>query len=64
MRHGPYCALGFSGHVFKMSPMIGVLMMDPNTQGQATSVYITPLNWSRFLEADPVNSRYRYRGLA
>ena len=61
---GLYCATGFSGHGFKLSPMIGVVMAELIAEGRATSVDITPLRWSRFREGDLVSSRYRYRVLA
>ena len=61
---GLYCAVGFSGHGFKMSPMIGVTMAELITQGSATSVDIRPLRFSRFAEGDLMSSSYRYRVLA
>lgn len=61
---GLYLACGFSGHGFKLSPMIGVTMSDLITQGRATSIDITPLRFSRFAEGDLLSSRYRYRVLA
>ena len=61
---GLYCALGFSGHGFKLSPMVGVVMAELIAQGRATSVDITPLRWSRFREGDLLSSRYRYKVLA
>jgi glycine/D-amino acid oxidase-like deaminating enzyme len=35
---GLYCAVGFSGHGFKLSPMVGVAMAELITQGKPTSV--------------------------
>ena len=61
---GLYCAVGFSGHGFKLSPMIGVVMAELIAGGQATSVDITPLRWTRFREGKLMTSRYRYRVLA
>ena len=61
---GLYLAAGFSGHGFKLSPMIGVTMSELITQGQATSVDITPLRFSRFATGDLLSSSYRYRVLA
>jgi sarcosine oxidase subunit beta len=61
---GLYCAVGFSGHGFKLSPMIGLTMSELITSGQATSVDISPLRFSRFAEGDLLSSSYRYRVLA
>lgn len=61
---GLYCAVGFSGHGFKMSPMIGVVMAELMTQGRATSVDITPMSWSRFRDGKLLTSRHGYRVLA
>jgi glycine/D-amino acid oxidase-like deaminating enzyme len=61
---GLYCAVGFSGHGFKLSPAIGQVMAELITQGQATSFDITPLRFQRFAEGDLMTSRYRYRVLA
>lgn len=61
---GLYCAVGFSGHGFKLSPMVGVTMAELITQGAATSVDITPLRFQRFAQGDLLTSRYRYRVLA
>jgi len=61
---GLYCAVGFSGHGFKLSPMIGATMAELITEGSATSVDIHPLRFSRFAEGDLMSSSYRYRVLA
>ena len=61
---GLYCAAGFSGHGFKLSPAIGQAMAELITQGRAASVDLTPLRLSRFQEGDLMSSRYRYRVLA
>ncbi len=61
---GLYCAVGFSGHGFKLSPAIGLAMAELITQGRAASVDLTPLRFSRFEEGDLMTSRYRYRVLA
>ena len=61
---GLYCAVGFSGHGFKLSPMIGVTMAELITQGRAASVDITPLRYTRFAENALMESSYRYRVLA
>ena len=45
---GLYCAVGFSGHGFKLSPMIGVTMAELIVEGAARTVDISPLRFSRF----------------
>jgi sarcosine oxidase subunit beta len=61
---GLYCAVGFSGHGFKLSPMIGAAMAELVVQGRAASVDISPLRFTRFTEGDLMSSSYRYRVLA
>ena len=61
---GLYCAIGFSGHGFKLSPMIGVTMAELIIEGAATAIDISPLRYSRFEENDLLESSYRYRVLA
>ena len=61
---GLYCAVGFSGHGFKLSPMIGLTMAELIAQGSAASIDITPLRFSRFEEGDLLTSSYRYHVLA
>ena len=61
---GMYCAVGFSGHGFKLSPMIGKTMAELIAHGQASSIDISPLRYSRFAEGDLMSSSYRYRVLA
>ena len=60
---GLYCAVGFSGHGFKLSPMIGVVMSELIT-GQATSIDISMLNLNRFKEGKLLSSRYSMNVLA
>jgi len=61
---GLYCAVGFSGHGFKLSPMIGVVMAELITQGKATSVDISMLGLNRFKENSLLSSRYSMAVLA
>ena len=61
---GLYCAVGFSGHGFKLSPMIGTVMAELIVQGQATSLDISRLGFDRFDRGDLISSSYRYRVLA
>lgn len=61
---GLYCAIGFSGHGFKLSPAIGLAMAELITQGASTSVDLTPLRFSRFEDGDLLTSSYHYNVLA
>ena len=61
---GLYCAVGFSGHGFKLSPMVGKTMAELIVQGRASSIDISPLRYARFAEGDLMSSSYRYRVLA
>lgn len=55
-----YLALGFSGHGFKMSPVVGQLMTEMILSGQVSSLDISPLRATRFEENDPVKTPYAY----
>jgi sarcosine oxidase, subunit beta len=57
---GAYCAVGFSGHGFKMSPIVGQIMAGLIIDGQATTLDIQPLRLARFDENDPVKTPYAY----
>ena len=61
---GLYCAVGFSGHGFKLSPAIGQGMAELIVEGEARVVDLTPLRYSRFAEGDLLSSSYRYKVLA
>lgn len=61
---GLYWAVGFSGHGFKLSPMIGAVMAELIVQGQATSLDISRLGFDRFDRGALISSSYRYRVLA
>ena len=61
---GLYCAVGFSGHGFKLSPAIGQGMAELIVDGEASVVDLTPLRYSRFAEGDLLSSSYRYKVLA
>lgn len=49
---GLYLCTGFSGHGFKLSPMVGVLMAELILDGWATTIDISALRMSRFREGD------------
>ena len=61
---GLYLAVGFSGHGFKLSPMIGVVMSELITQGRATSLDISEMSLDRFAEGRLMRSRYSMQVLA
>jgi sarcosine oxidase subunit beta len=57
---GAYCAVGFSGHGFKLSPVVGQLMAELIIDGRTTTLDIAPLRLARFEENDPVKTPYSY----
>jgi sarcosine oxidase subunit beta len=57
---GAYCAVGFSGHGFKLSPIVGELMAELVLDGEARSLDIRALRFSRFEENDLVRTPYTY----
>jgi glycine/D-amino acid oxidase-like deaminating enzyme len=57
---GAYCAVGFSGHGFKMSPIVGQLMAELVLDGKTSSLDIHPLRLARFADNDPVKTPYSY----
>lgn len=61
---GLYLSVGFSGHGFKLSPMIGVVMSELITQGRATSLDISEMSLDRFAEGRLMRSRYSMQVLA
>ena len=61
---GLYCAVGFSGHGFKLAPMVGVVMAELITEGQATRIDVSMLGLNRFKEGKPLGSRYSMSVLA
>ena len=61
---GLYLAVGFSGHGFKLSPMIGIVMSELITEGRATSVDISELGLARFERRQHLRSRYSMQVLA
>ena len=49
---GLYICTGFSGHGFKLSPAVGLLVSELVLDGRATTIDIAPLRMSRFAEGD------------
>ncbi len=61
---GLFCAVGFSGHGFKLSPAVGKSVAELVVEGRARDVDLAPLRLARFAENDLLESSYRYRVLA
>lgn len=61
---GLYICTGFSGHGFKLSPIVGVIMAELVLDDSATSIDISPLRMSRFREGRLNQARYAYKVLA
>ena len=61
---GLYLSVGFSGHGFKLSPMIGVVMSELIVDGQASSIDISQLGQGRFEQGRHMRSRYSMQVLA
>ena len=61
---GLYCAIGFSGHGFKLSPAIGKAVAELVAEGRARDIDLTPLRFGRFAEGDLLVSSYDYSVLA
>ena len=57
---GAYCAIGFSGHGFKMSPIVGQLTAEMIIDGKASTLDIAALRFARFKENDLVKTPYSY----
>jgi sarcosine oxidase, subunit beta len=57
---GIYCAVGFSGHGFKMSPIVGELMAELVVDGKTSTLDAAPLRLTRFDENDSVKTPYAY----
>lgn len=57
-----YC-VGFSGHGFKLSPMVGVLMAELVADGKASTMDITPYRLERFAEGQELRIGYRHAGV-
>lgn len=57
---GFYCAAGFSGHGFKLSPAVGAMMADLMTGTAQSGLDITLFRASRFQEQAPIQGQYEY----
>jgi len=54
---GGFCAVGFSGHGFKMAPAVGQLISELILDGRATTFDIHALRASRFAEGEPFGGK-------
>ena len=61
---GLYLAVGFSGHGFKLSPMVGAVLAETITESRATSIDVSMLGLGRFREDRLMRSRYGMAVLA
>jgi glycine/D-amino acid oxidase-like deaminating enzyme len=51
---GVFCAVGFSGHGFKLSPIVGQIMAEMVIDGHVSALDVRPLRFTRFAENDLV----------
>lgn len=61
---GLYCAVGFSGHGFKLAPSVGSAVVDLITGSESENIDIRELRLNRFSEGDIFTSSYKYNVLA
>jgi sarcosine oxidase subunit beta len=61
---GFYLAVGFSGHGFKLAPMIGRCLAELIVDGKAQTIDISPLRLARFAEGKLLSSKYKLNVLA
>ena len=61
---GLYCAVGFSGHGFKLAPMVGVVMAEEIVDGEASTIDVSMLDFQRFEQGREMRSRYSMNVLA
>lgn len=57
---GFYLCSGFSGHGFKLSPAVGVLVADLVTKSSDPEFDAGMFRFARYAEGDPVTARYTY----
>ena len=62
--NGLYCAAGFSGHGFKLAPMVGVAMAEMVVDRKATTIDVSMLGLDRFESGRLMESRYGMSVLA
>ena len=59
---GLYWAAGFSGHGFKLSPVVGRMMADLVLHGESKGHPVRPFRAARFAEGDPLGAAHPYGG--
>lgn len=57
---GFYCAVGFSGHGFKLGPAVGRILWELVLEGTCRSYDIGVFRYNRFQEGELTRGRYRY----
>lgn len=57
---GLYCAAGFSGHGFKLSPAIGIAISELVLDGRSGTYDLSPFRFGRFQEGRLTSTGYRY----
>jgi glycine/D-amino acid oxidase-like deaminating enzyme len=60
---GLHYAVGFSGHGFKLSPVVGILMAEQVLDGRARTVDIAPYRLERFQEGQELRVQYQGAGV-
>jgi sarcosine oxidase subunit beta len=60
---GLHYAVGFSGHGFKLSPVVGILMAEQILDGRARTVDIRPYRVERFAEGQALRVAYQGAGV-
>ena len=61
---GMYCTVGFSGHGFKLAPMVGKVMSEIVIHGKSKTIDVSNLNAHRFERQELLRSRYGMQVLA
>jgi sarcosine oxidase, subunit beta len=56
---GFFCAVGFSGHGFKLGPAVGLLLAEMIVDGRAKTLDLTPLAFDRFAEGRLLRSKFQ-----
>jgi sarcosine oxidase subunit beta len=60
---GLFYAVGFSGHGFKLSPVVGIVMSELVAEGEARTLDITPYRLERFAEGKELRVGYAGAGV-
>lgn len=60
---GLHYAVGFSGHGFKLSPIVGLLMSEQIAEGHASTLDISPYRLERFAEGHELRPAYSGAGV-